>query len=277
MNHTLCITKVFNDTIMLYKKNWKACLAIGALVGAFWLAENKLSSKISYVTAFCKYELPQSKTSVDMYTNFVNTLQYHMTFPYSYQEYIIFGVLLLILMYLQLCISKFFMLLFSKKTPRWSDAIVSVGTFARATAAYLFIVLMCIVFLAMGVVLLRVGDWFLLSLDHKIVLLAIYCLSIVVPFLLSFTLIRWSAVDGSPTVSQIIDNCFANTRGNKLRIVVIFILMHLVSYICQFCFLRILYWPLMQLNIFPYGVFVAIALVTPLKELAWTSVYQQIK
>lgn len=95
--------------------------------------------------------------------------------------------------------------------------------------------------------------------------------------MLSFVLVRWSAVDGIPSVSQIIDQCFSITQGNKLRIVVIMILLHLLGYILQFCLLRLAYMPLTRLGVFEYGVFVAIALVYPLKEAVWTSVYQQIK
>jgi hypothetical protein len=55
------------------------------------------------------------------------------------------------------------------------------------------------------------------------------------------------------------------------------ILVHLLVYILQFAFLRITYWPLNALHIFEYGVYVALALIIPLKQAIWTAFYQQIK
>ena len=278
MSHTLCITKVFNNAFTLYKNNWKSFLVIGALVGTFWLVEKKLSTRISSLSTFCKYELPQSKHAVEFFTSARKAVQYHLTLPFSYKEYAIFCILMLILLYGQLCISRYFLLLNSQKnTPQLFDAIVSIGTFARAIAAYLFTILALTVFVTLGAILMKVGDWFLLKMEHKVLLVAIYTLYIVVPFMLSFTLLRWTAVDGSPSVSTIIDKCFAITHNNKLKISAIMFLTHLVSYVIQFCFLRLCYTPFNYMNIFDYGVFAAIALVSPLKEAIWSSVYQQIK
>lgn len=277
MNHNLCITKAFNDAVNIYRKYWKPCLLFGAIIGAFWLIETSICSKMSYISTFCKYELPQSKHAVDFFNNVTSTVQYHLTFPYAYKDYAIFFILLMLLTYIQLGMSRFFIGLFTKKSPNFSDALISFGTFARAIAVYLFIVLMGIIFTTLGAILLKVGDWFLLTLEHKVLLLAIYGLLVVLPFFLSFSLIRWIAVDGSKSVSQIIDSCFALTQNNKLRIIIVFILMHVVSYIVQFCFLRLFYWPFTQFNILSYGVFIAIGLVAPLKEAVWTSVYQQLK
>jgi len=278
MSHTLCITKVFNDAFTMYKKNWKPCLIIGSLVGIFWFIERMVCTQISSLATFFKHELPQSKHAVEFFTTLRDSVQYHMTLPFAYKDYAIFFALVLVLLYGQLCMSRFFLSLYSTKSkPKLSDAIISIGTFARAIAAYLFTILALIVFITLGAILTKVEDWFLLTIEHKVLLLAIYSVCVVLPFMLSFVLLRWSAVDGSPSVSTIIDNCFSITHGNKLRILAIMLLTHLLSYITQFCFLRLCYMPLNAMQLFDYGIFVAIALVTPLKEAVWSSVYQQIK
>lgn len=278
MSHTLCITKVFNSAFTTYKNNWRSCLIIGAIAGIFWFAEKRLGSHISVISTFCKYELPQSKHAPEFFFTAKKAIQYHLTFPFAYRDYIILCILGLLLLYGQLCMNRFFLLLYSKKTtPKLSTALVPVETFFRTIAAYLFVLLTMIVATILGAVLLKVGEWFLLSPEHNIIVLTLYIVGVVIPFLLSFGPLTWVAVDGSPSISEIIDTCFAITKGNKPRIFVVFILIHLLSYILQFCFLRITYWPLHALHIFEYGAFVALALIIPLKQAAWASVYQQIK
>jgi hypothetical protein len=277
MNHRLCITKVFNDAVAIYKNYWKSCLVIGTVIGAFWLVESKLSSHLSHLNSFTRYELLHSKHAVEFFNKITTHTQYHLTFPYSYQEYGIFIALLFLLLYTQLCTSRLFLALYTNRRIRFSDCLVSIETFARSLAAYLFLALMIIVFIMGSTLLFKLGDWFLLSLEHKLILLSIYSVFIALPFFLPFNLLCWSAVDGSRSVSQIIDHCISMGKGNKLRLLAICILLHLVSYIGQFCLLRLLYSPLMYFNIFTYSVFLAIVVIFPLKEAAWTSVYQQLK
>lgn len=277
MNHTLCITKALNHAVTVYKNHWKACVAAGAILAGFWMVERQLSSHIANTDTFFKHEIFQAPNSTAVFNKIVSLAQNELYFSRSNSEYITIGLLLLVLLYIHLVVAQMLLLLYRNQPISIRALLIPFGLYVRTIAVYLFVALFIVAASIGGALILKMCSWFLLSREHAILVIFIYTLLMCFTVLVSFNLIPWCVVDGSTSVSQAIDRCLYITRDNKLKIIIINLLTHLIAYAGSFLLLRIPYNLLISLNAVHIGLFFAHAIILPFSWAVWTSVYLQLK